>query len=97
MNGMVVEFDPVKDAINWAKHGLSLGDGELMILGESTVSPNTRFAYGERRYRAWGLIDGVLHVMAFTSRGETIRVISLRRANAMENRRYGKGQAVHPQ
>jgi uncharacterized DUF497 family protein len=84
-----IEFDPAKDATNQATHGLSLADAERMNLGEATVSPDTRFAYGENRYRAWGLIDGVLHVMAFTLRNERVRVISLRKANSMENRRYG--------
>jgi uncharacterized DUF497 family protein len=87
---MEIEFDPMKDERNRTKHNLSLAEAERMILSEATVSRGNRFDYGENRYRAWGLIDGVLHVMAFTMRGEVVRVISLRKANSMENRRHGK-------
>jgi uncharacterized DUF497 family protein len=48
--------------------------------------PGSRIA---KTVSGFGLIHNVLHVMAFTMRGETIRVISLRKANSMENRRYG--------
>ena len=53
---MPIEFDPDKDATNMAKHGMSLSravDFEMLA-----VLPDTRFDYGEERYRAWGLIDG---------------------------------------
>jgi uncharacterized DUF497 family protein len=85
-----IEFDPAKDAANQAKHGISLADAKLIDMDEATVSHDTRFEYGEDRFRAWGFIDGTLHVMAFTMRGEVFRAISLRKANRMENRRYGK-------
>ncbi len=88
---MEIEYDPAKDAINKRKHGMSLADARYMDLDTATVSPDTRFAYGEERFRAWGFIDGALCVLAFTLRGTTVRVISLRNANSMENRRYGKG------
>ncbi|MEZ5604893.1 MAG: BrnT family toxin [Burkholderiaceae bacterium] len=45
--------------------------------------------YGETRIRALGMLDGRLHALVFvetTSKG--IRVISFRRANAREVRRY---------
>jgi uncharacterized protein len=84
-----IEFDPSKDAINKRKHGLSLADAQNMDLSTSTVALDTRYNYGEDRYRAWGLINGRLHVMAFTPRGNTIRVISFRKANKKEEQRYG--------
>jgi uncharacterized DUF497 family protein len=84
-----IEFDPDKDAINQRKHGLSLADAQRMDLSISTVSLNTRRDYGEARYRAWGLIDGELYVLAFTPRGNTIRIISFRKANRREEKRYG--------
>jgi uncharacterized DUF497 family protein len=92
--GVEIEFDPRKDSINGRKHRISLAVAGLMDLDKATVSPDLRFAYCEDRFRAWGLIGGVLHVMAFTMRGEAVRVISLRKANSMENRRHGKAQAA---
>jgi uncharacterized DUF497 family protein len=64
-----------------------------MDMDEATVSRDTRFAYGEDRFRAWGFIGGTLHVVAFTNCGEVVRVISLRKANSKENIRYGKDKA----
>ena len=44
--------------------------------------------YGEIRYRAYGLIDGVSYCLVFTDRNEKVRPISLRRAHAKEMRRH---------
>lgn len=90
---MEIAFDPAKDEINQRKHGMSLSDAALMEMDDATISSDTRFDYGESRFRAWGFIHGVLHVMAFTWRGEKIRPISLRKANAKENRRRAKDQS----
>ena len=58
---------------------------------ETAISTeDTRKDYGERRLRVLGTIDGKLHAAVVTPRGETIRVISLRRANRREERAYAK-------
>ena len=83
---MAVEFGPVKDAINIAKHGVSLAraaDLEILAFVE-----DGRNDYGETRYRAWGLIDGRAHCLAFADRNGTLRAISLRRAHRKEMDRY---------
>jgi uncharacterized DUF497 family protein len=81
-----LEFDAERNAANRAKHGISLADAaKLEILA---VLEEDRFDYGEPRYRAWGVIDGVYFALAFTIRGEKIRPISLRRAHAKEVKRY---------
>ena len=83
---MEIEFDPAKDETNIAKHGVSLSkavDFEILAYEE-----DNRRDYGEARYRAWGLIEGVYHHMAFTLRGDRVRVINLRRAHKKEIDRY---------
>jgi uncharacterized protein len=81
---MKIEFDPDKDAINRAKHGVSLSRGvDLEILA---YVEDLRFS--EPRFRLYGLIDGVAHCLAGADRDGSIRVISLRRAHAKEMRRY---------
>jgi uncharacterized protein len=85
---MEVEFDPEKDAINRAKHGLSLKLAKEMDLSAALVRPDERFAYGEARFQALGPIDGRLHLLAYTMRGDTVRAISLRKANDRERKRY---------
>jgi len=59
-----------------------------MDLGIAAVDPDRRYAYGEERFQAFGLIDGRLHLLVFTMRGDVLRAISLRKANPKEVRRY---------
>ena len=81
---MDIEFDPAKDAANIAKHGISLARAaELEV---QAYVADDRFA--EPRFRLYGLIDGEAYCVAGTMRGETIRVISVRRAHAKETRRH---------
>lgn len=87
---MKIEFDPNKDAINRRKHGLSLADAARLEIETAFVIADERRAYGEIRLQAYGLIDGRLHVLAFTMRGEVLRAISLRKANPREVRRHGQ-------
>jgi uncharacterized protein len=86
----MLKFDPDKDQSNRDKHGVSLADAARMDLDTAFVLADRRRAYGEVRRQAYGLIDGRLHVLVFTMRGEVMRVISVRKANAREVRRYGQ-------
>ena len=52
------------------------------------VVADLRRDYGEARCWAIGPIDDRLLVLAFTMRGNVLRAISLRKANARERRRY---------
>ena len=47
-----------------------------------------RKEYGERRFQALGLIGDRLHMMVFTPRANKAHVISLRKANKREVKRY---------
>lgn len=88
---MQIEFDPDKDAINRAKHRMSLEAAADMDLLQAAVVEDTRFDYGERRFLVYGRIGGRLHVLWFTRRGATIRVIGLRKANGRERKCYDQG------
>jgi uncharacterized DUF497 family protein len=80
------DFDPAKEAINLSKHGISLARWvDLHVLA---IIRDDRFEYGEPRYRAYGLIEGVAHCLVFTIRNERYRPISLRRVHAKEMRRH---------
>jgi uncharacterized DUF497 family protein len=79
-------FDPAKEAINLAKHGVSLARWvDLKVLA---IVRDDRFDYGEPRYRAYGVIDGASYCLVFTVRNERHRPISLRRAHTKEMRRH---------
>ncbi len=79
---MEIEFDPEKDAVNVRKHGISLARAASFTA--LNVKPDERFAYGEARYRAWGVIDEHAYCLAFTIRAGRVRAISLRRVHAKE-------------
>ncbi len=63
---MDIQFDPAKDAVNIAKHGVSLARAVDFVI--EAVQTDRRREYGEIRYRAFGLLDGVPHSLAFTVR-----------------------------
>lgn len=84
---MDIEYDPAKDAINVAKHGLSLG-GFIGFDDEPTVVVDGRSDYGETRFQARGRIEGKPFCLIYTESPTGIRIISWRRAHEKEMRRY---------
>jgi uncharacterized DUF497 family protein len=80
------EFDTVKEAINLAKHGISLA--RWIDLDMKITVVNGRHDYGEIRYRGYGYIEGVAYCLVFTNRNGRVRPISLRRARNKEMRRH---------
>ncbi len=87
---MAIAFDAGKDALNLAKHGFSLSEAAAFDFAASVITVDDRFDYGERRFRAFGLVGGQGRCLVFTViDAETIRVISFRRAREKEMKRYG--------
>jgi uncharacterized DUF497 family protein len=87
---MNYEFDSAKDENNLDKHGLSLADVEGFEWETAVVREDTRKQYAEQRFEAAGFIGERLHVMIYCLRSNAIRVISLRKANAREVKRYAE-------
>ena len=87
---MDYEFDPAKDSANRAKHGVALSLAEVMFAAPHLTFDDDRFDYGEKRQIAVGLIRRRLFVCVFVDRGSTRRIISLRKANSREVKRYGE-------
>ena len=54
------------------------------------IERDQRRDYGEERFRALGMINTRVFVVIFTRRLKAIRIISARRANSREVRRYEK-------
>ena len=87
---MHYEFDPVKDAMNIDKHGLSLADADGFEWEAAVVREDTRKRYAEPRFEAKGYIGDRLHVMVYCLRADAVRVISLRKANSRDVNDYAK-------
>jgi uncharacterized DUF497 family protein len=82
-------FDPAKDAVNQAKQGISLALAETLFAGSHLTVTDDRFDYGEVRKVALGLINDRLFVCVYADREAERRVVSLRKANQREVKRYG--------
>jgi len=87
---MLIEFDPAKDAINMAKHGMSLADAKAFEWDSAITWLDMRQDYGEDRMAALGYVGARLCHMAFVERNDICRVISLRPATKRECRRYAE-------
>ncbi len=87
------EWDPKKAAANLAKHGIPFERVEMFDWAEALIEKDERFSYNEPRYLAFGRIEDRLHVLVFTIRHRSIRLIGLRKANERELRRYAKEKA----
>jgi uncharacterized protein len=81
-------FDPKKNLRNIADRGLPFELVDSFEWDTALIAQDTRKDYGEHRYIAIGLIDEVLYVTVFTPRNDRPHVISLRRANLRERRKY---------
>lgn len=84
---MEVEFDRAKDAANQTKHGLSLVLGLEVFADPFCVTLPARSEI-EPRYQTLGMVMGRVHVAIWTKRDDMIRLISVRKANARETRKY---------
>ena len=57
------------------------------------VEHDQRWEYGEERFQALGAIDARVFVVIFTRRLRAIRIISARKANSREVKRYEKNSS----
>lgn len=85
---MIISFDPAKRESNLAKHGLDLADAARLLAGVCVERYDDRYDYGEDRWISYGLLDGDVAVCAWSDSGETMRVISLRKATKDEQEDY---------
>jgi uncharacterized DUF497 family protein len=85
---MRIDFDPAKDKLNFAAHGLSLSFAAKLAWDEALVWIDERFEYEEIRMIALVPAGNRLYYVAFVDRGRTRRVISLRYADRTEVKHY---------
>jgi uncharacterized DUF497 family protein len=88
---MIVDFDPAKDEANRIKHGVPLAFGVRVFADPAVaIAPTIRLGDEEERFKATGMVDGKLYTAVHVWRGETVRMISVRRSNAGEQRDYDR-------
>jgi len=87
---LTFEWDDAKSRSNELKHGLPFTDAILVFLDPLRADYDASHpSDGEERRKAVGLLTIGLVTVVYTRRGEAIRLISARRANRSEERRYG--------
>lgn len=86
---MLFEWDERKAAENVAKHGVPFAYATRVFLDARRLdSEDTRRDYGEARRLVFGTLEERLFVVAYAPRGDCVRMISARKANARERRKY---------
>ena len=88
---MAIEFDVEKDEENQRERGLPFEVAELLFDGPFIEEEDRRFDYGETRFIATGPIEafgGRIFVVVYTWRDNIRRIVSFRKANDREIRKY---------
>ena len=81
-----VEWDPRKAASNRSKHGIDFDEAIEVFYGPILLYRSDRKE--EERWLVIGESEGRVIAVAFTWRGDTLRIISARRARRNEERTY---------
>ena len=91
------EWDGRKAETNFRKHGVRFEEAALVFGDPFALSEQDRIENGEQRWQTIGMVGGCLlllvaHTVRFEEKGvEVIRIISARRVNRKERRRYEHG------
>lgn len=85
---MEISFDGAKRALTLAERGLDFADALRVFEGLSFTQEDTRFAYPERRFQTYGLLDDRLVMLVWTEIEDGRHIISMRKCNDREQARY---------
>jgi len=85
---MKFEWNKDKNKSNIKKHGLDFSDAFLCFESPYLCSEDTRSDYQEKRFIAIGTIEGRVVVAVFAKRKNKTRIISMRKANEREKKKY---------
>ena len=85
---MTFTWDETKRRANIAKHGLDFADAEKMFAGPMVLFEDDRSEYGEQRMIGIGLLDYLVVLIVHVETNDTIRIISMRKAESDETDLY---------
>lgn len=91
---MQLIYDPTKSDRNERERNLPFDRAYDFDWTNALYAEDDRTDYGERRFYALGHIGTRLHALVFTRVDEGLRIISLRKANAREIKRYEQEKAA---
>lgn len=95
MSQINFEFDPIKAARNQTKHGVSFELAVRVFFDPLRIETHDHSEnYGEDRWATIGMVHhSVLYVVYTVRDGDTIRLISARKANDKERKQYHQANA----
>jgi uncharacterized DUF497 family protein len=94
---MRFEWDEQKAVQNLARHKVPFDFAARVFLDPYRLdAEDTRRDYGEERRLTLGRIEWRLYAVAYTMRAEIVRLISARKANRREQRRYYEALPPRP-
>ncbi|MDD2809242.1 BrnT family toxin [Rhodoferax sp.] len=89
---MNFEWDDAKSEACFEQRGFDFAYAARAFFDpQRRVQEDDRYNYGEICYQLLGRIEARLFVVVYTSRNETLRIISARKANLREMKRYENG------
>ena len=84
------DWDEAKRAANLARHQIDFIEARNFDWDHAHVEIDDREDYDELREIAWSFIGERLYVLVFTRRDDVIWIISLRKAQPREMRKYAE-------
>ena len=87
---MEIVWDESKNRLNVEKHMLDFADALEVLESPHLVCEDRRKDYGEQRFVAVGYLRCRMVVIIYTMRKSIYRIISMRKANAREQKTYKK-------
>ena len=85
---MEFEWDERKNELNIRKHGVSFLSAARVFDGPVFTIIDNRIDYGEIRYVSIGTVEATELYVVYAIRNRRLRIISARRANRNERRKY---------
>jgi hypothetical protein len=85
---MDITYDAAKRATTLARRGLDFEDAVHVFAGTTITIEDDRQDYGETRWQTYGLLDDRLVTLVWTPRGEGRHIISMRKCNGRERKKY---------
>ncbi len=85
---MDFEWDTTKRKSNIKKHGIDFINAFTIFDGYTLTVEDDRYDYGEERFITFGILEGRVVVVVHTENGNSIRIISIRRATKYEEKIY---------
>ena len=83
-----ITFDPAKREATLRERDIDFADAAQVFNGIRIDVPDVRFDYGETRFQTVGYLNGRMVMVVWTERGTKRHVISMRKCNDREQKRY---------